>query len=379
MLDMDYKFYLIFLYTLQVVHSRPLQQKIAVSSVCSGPFLQAGKQIVDCVIREGELLDYRELRDWTATFDPQERLHVSLECFGGAVFLPWPYRASNVVSLQVHDCEVQGMFSEWNLTNNIPDQLQQLEMTDIVIQTDIKEMYERLMNIANYTSDFECSQRTLEYDLTRNVRHHFDITMDDMNFYQQIMLQDPNKLFIQNRPKNYKCVYPNLRYLENSGNYNMAKLHFKILEDRSEYPELEVYDLSNNSFTQIPTELRNIDFRLFPNLKRINFSKNKIKDISLKFPRTKSAHDLIVIDLSENRIKHIPLMIVGELTRNQNVIIDLRANPLRCDCSLLPFRRYLAIQFAKHRFDLFRDVTCQRNNQVFRVLNRNFESEFCQL
>ena len=378
---MDRKVYILSVCLLQAVYSLPLFREPGLLPACSDPFFQAGKHIIECVIMEGEVLDYRELREWTAMLETNDKVHVSLECVGGAVFLPLPYRARNVLSLRVHGCEVLGLFSEWNQTNVIPDELEYLEITDVVIQTSIRDVFERVMNIANYTSDFECGQRTLKYELTRNVRYDFKINMEDFDIYLQIMAHDPNQLFIQNRPKNNKCVFPYLRYLENSGNHNMAKLHFKILEDSSQYPALEDYDLSNNSFTKIPMELRNIDYRLFPKLKSINFSKNRIRSIDIKFPTKRSTQNLIVIDLTDNMLDTIPASIVDELIRNPNVIIDVRSNPLKCDCSLMPFRRYMISRYAKRKFHSLRDVTCQVKRQqgtsVFRLLDNQFGSLFC--
>ena len=382
-LCMDYIFYLTFLCATEYVLSRSVSQTSPVSSVCSGPVQQGGRQIVECIVREGQTLDYRDVREWTAADQSGKGLHISIECLGGDIFLPWPYRARNVVSLRIQGCNVRGMFSEWNSTNTIPDALEYLEITNIVIYSSIKEMYERITNIGNYSSDFECGQRTLKYDLVRNVRYHFEVTEDDFAIYQQLMMQDPNDLFILNKPKSYKCVYPSLRYLENSGNPNIAKLHFKILEDRTEYPALEGYDLSNNSFTEIPVELRNIDFRLFPKLRRIDFSKNNIESIQLNFPVHNTAQNLIFIDMSSNSIRTIPKDIVDKLVRHENVLIDLRSNPLKCGCSLLQLRQYLIRRYSSPQLRVLREVTCEaegsqpNSTALYRLLDSNFKTMFC--
>ena len=364
----------------------PISQRTSFPSLCSVSALPEGKQLVECDVREGQLLDYRDLRKWTASKPSSHKYHVSIKCFGGKLFLPWPYRAQRVVSLQVQDCHVYGMFSEWNMTNVLADEMEYLETANIVVHNTIEELFNRLSNIDKLRPDYDCGQQTLVTTLVRNVKYEFDVTVDDFITHQHLMdkllTQDPNQLFIESRPKNYKCVYPQLRYLENSGNTNMAKLHFKIIEETSEYPALEVYDLSSNIFRKIPKELRNIDFRLFPKLRKIDLSKNKIKQISFNFPSQNSAQKSIFIDMSNNRIDKIPESLVDNLRKNPNVIIDFRSNPLQCSCELLPFRQYMDTRYTSPSLMELREVTCitsdnQNNIATHSLMDSQFEENFC--
>ena len=364
----------------------PVLQRTPIPTLCTVSSLAGGKQLIECSVGEGQLLDYRDLRDWTAGKPSSQNFRVSIRCFGGKLYLPWPYRARSVGSLQVHDCQVYGMFSEWNSTNNLADELEYLEIENIVIHSSIEELYNRISNIDKLKPDYDCGQRTLKTSMVRNVNYELDITADDFlkhrNLMDQLLSQDPNQLFIENRPKTYKCVYPQLRYMENSGNSNMAKLHFKILEESSEYPALEVFDLSDNNFHDIPAELRNIDFRLFPKLRKIDLSKNKIKQISFNFPTQNNAQNMILIDMRGNKIDSIPKLLVEDLKRNQNVIIDVRSNPLQCNCELLPFRQYINTRYATSPLLKLREVTCrapnkQNNIVAHSVMDNQFEATFC--
>ena len=368
------------------VKAGPVLKRTSFPTLCSVSSLAGDKQLVECNVRDGQFLDYRDVRDWTAGKPSSQRYHVSIRCYGGKIFLPWPYRAQRVVSLQVHDCHVYGMFSEWNKTNVLADELEYLETANIVVHSSIEEIFNRVSNINKLRPDYECGQQTLVTSLVRNVNYDFDITVDDFLKYQhvmdQLLTQDPNELFIGKRPKNYKCVYPQLRYLENSGNSNMAKLHFKIIEESTEYPALEVYDLSSNNFREIPAELRNIDFRLFPNLRKIDLSKNKIEQISFNFPAQESVQKSIFIDMSSNRIDSIPEKLVEDLRRNPNVIIDVRSNPLQCSCELLPFRQYISTRYSSPSLSELRDVTCiapdnQNNIVTHSVMVNRFRGKFC--
>lgn len=103
----------------------------------------------------------------------------------------------------------------------------------------------------------------------------------------------------------------------------------------SNLTNLAYLDLSDNGIQNIPEESA---FCSLPSLKRLSLAGNSLTSVTFNVSCTPLLTDL---DLSDNYISNIDSKAIAFLSEKSNLQVNLVRNPLKCDCQIVPFHRWL--------------------------------------
>ncbi|XP_052817885.1 uncharacterized protein LOC128243914 [Mya arenaria] len=328
-------------------------------SLCDLHITASQERVLKCAVKAGEVMDYREVRTWSAS-EQNANYSIQIICNGGAIHLPWPFKAQNIHSLEVDGCKVQGFLSEMTMVQTLPDQLRTLALTRSTIVIPFSEMFQLRNNLNMIPRETDCGQNTLESLVLRDV--HYDLIMSPEERDKMPGLLTDSHSRRKHEVKKTPCVYPHLRYVDESGSRKTGQYHLKLLPEYSRFPKLEVYNMSRNELSHVPDFFRHLHSEKFPSLKHLDFSNNILHSFEFEFPKNLKACSLKVVDLHNNRIATIPQEATDKLKSIGTILVDMRENPLRCSCQLTEFRNYLETQYTMttnlaHR-KLVSDVTC---------------------
>lgn len=320
---------------------------------------------VVCNVTKGQILDYRDLRQWSAN-EKDRKCSVTINCDGGLVYLPWPFKARNVMRLEVHKCTVLGFFSEMTMDINIPDELKTLILSDITVEIPFGKILELRNDNGQVSRSADCGQLTLETLIFKRI--HYDLKMSpeerDGIRHQTTLVDSQTGHSTPHEP----CIYKNLKVLDESGSRRSGQYHLKLVPEYSQFPALEVYNMSDNEMDHVPETFRNLHSGKFPALRHIDFSKNFLRRFEFDFPKDPHSCKLEIVDLHDNMIDSISPQTTEQLNIIGNILVDLRHNPLKCDCRLAPFRNYLEIQYRKtsdtQKRQLVSTITCSNSSSL---------------
>jgi len=312
-------------------------------SLCNLYISALNQRTLKCHVKRGELLDYRELRQWSAR-EKGGKYAVEIHCSGGMVHLPWPFKAQNVDSLQVDGCKIQGLLSEMTMQQTVPDELRRLELISSTVIVPFSEMFDLRNHLDQIPRETDCGPATLETFVIRDV--HYDLKMspeerDRMPGLLSGALGNSGHDVVKK-----SCVYPVLKYVDESGSRRSGHYHLNLLPEYSQFPNLEVYNMSRNDLSHVPNFFKSLHSDKFPALKHLDFSNNFLHSFEFEFPDALTACSLRIVDLHNNRISSVPTKATLTLQAVGTILVDLRENPLRCSCQLRDFRQYLKRMFA---------------------------------
>ena len=333
---------------------------------------------IKCMVGQNQALDYRTIRD--RIVKENKKFSVSINCTsGGLVGLPWPMKAKNVVEITVIGCKIDGFLSEMTVQHTAADELRSLLLSDVSIEIPLSDLYHLSVHPDKITRDADCGQLTLESITFRNIHFQLEMTTEERQGRGNEMLHfggHNDKL----HPHTTTCVYSKLEYLEETASRVMGHYYLRLIPDHSEFPRLEVYNVSNNNLDHVPHELRHLVSKKFPLLKRIDLSNNALSAFEFVVPEKSNVK---MVDLQNNQISSLPPITVKKLKRIGTIFVDLRRNPLICSCTLSPLRRYLQLQYESAKDVKTRkqvsDITCKRpcvkhgKHRQLSLLDPNFD------
>ena len=339
---------------------------------------------IRCSVNKNQALDYKAIGLFTAA--ETRRFVVEITCVGGgAVSLPWPMKAKNVIELNVTGCIVEGFLSEMTIQHKIGDNLRKLMLSDVSINIPMRDLHYVSTNPGKITPDADCGQLSLESITFRNIHFDLEISPEDRHDGGYRMMHFGGH---HDKPHHHPelCVFSNLKYLEETASRVNGHYHLKLIPDHAVFPKLEVYNVSHNNLDHVPRELRTLHSKKFPLLKELDLSHNALR--SFEFEKSESTNtkscSVKTLNLQHNKIASLPLKTVKALKQIGTVFVDLRKNPLRCSCKMSALRKYLQLQY-ENTSDIeqrkqISDITCtvkskttERKQRDIRILDPNFD------
>lgn len=318
---------------------------------------------VQCNVTKGQLLDYRDIRNWSAE-QKGGTYSIQINCAGGLVYLPWPFKARNIVSLEVYRCTVLGLLSEMTMRLNVPDQLHTLILSEISVEIPLREIIQLRNRVDQIPRSTDCGQLTLEKLVLRGMHYDLKMSPEERDGMRQAIFTGNEGHTTHHAP----CIYRNLKYIDESGSRKSGQYHLKLIPEYSKFPALEVYNMSGNALDHIPDTFRHLHSGKFPSLRHIDFSNNVLKHFEFDFPRDPKTCKLEIVDLHNNQINSISNEITRQLNNVGTILVDLRQNPLRCTCGLAFFRQYLESQYQKasdvSNRQRVADITCTKGSRL---------------
>lgn len=330
------------------------------------------QRLLKCSIGKGQFLDYRDLRTWSAG-ERGAKYYVQIVCNGGTLNLPWPFKAENIVSLEVNDCLVHGFLSEMTKKHTVADELQSLKLSRVSIDISLSEMFELRNNLNKITQDTDCGQLTLERLILQDVHYDVKATPEERDGMMHMHTKPPVHDQIPHEPVHKTCVYPNLKYVDESGSRKSGQYYLKLLPEYSLFPKLEIYNMSRNELTHIPKFFRNLQSDIFPQMKLIDFSNNFLRSFEFDLPK-EGKSNLQIVDLHGNDIAALSPQTTQRLESIGTIFVDLRQNPLSCSCRLRNLRQYFQNQYRRtndvRRRKRVTEVTCMLRSMPYGKLDR---------
>lgn len=325
--------------------------------------------LLHCIVFSDQCLDFDDIRAFTVSRPEAEKFNVSINCYnGGRIRLPWPFFSKNVVSLHVRDCTTEGFLSERSQQQIYPNELKEVLLSNIKHKVNMKDFYDSVINIHSVSKDFECGHTGATVLIFRNIEHLFPPATGGVD--ELIMIEKLYSAFTVGEflSHNAICMYPKLRYLEESGSSSFSALHLKIMES-SQYPRLRVYSLRNNSLHTVPVELENMTFSFLPNLSVLDLSENDISSINFVFSGQNT--NKVLINLRRNVLRQISAKQLKEIVDSNDVILDIRENPLDCTCELYLYGEYLlTMKTSAIATAIYKETKCQKQENG--ILNNHF-------
>lgn len=331
------------------------------------------KKVLSCRVNSGQTMDYRHLRAWSET-EARGKYFVQIACNGGRLFLPWPFKAKNIISLEVQGCLVEGFLSEMTKKQTIADELQSLILSKVSIEIGLSEMFELRNNINKISEDTDCGQMTLENLVLQDVHYDVKATPEERDGLVHMHTNSPTHAKMPHETSPKKCIYPNLKYVDESGSRKGGQYYLKLLPDYSYFPKLEIYNMSRNELSHIPEFFRKLQTDKFPSLKLIDFSNNFLRSFEFELPVEGKHSNIEVVDLHGNDIAALSPEVTKKLEHLGTIFVDLRENPLHCNCRLRDLRQYLENQYRRTRDLQIRqrvsETTCMLRSASFGKLDR---------
>ncbi|KAK3597528.1 hypothetical protein CHS0354_018125 [Potamilus streckersoni] len=322
--------------------------------------------VFHCNVPQGGNMLFSDIRNW-ASIHSKGIFGVSIICeIGGRVSLPWPFKANNLVSLEVRGCALDDFLSEMTYSNitQISDHLRILIISDVSIHLGVRDLHDTVQNIDNITRDADCGQLTLHRMVFRNIHFNRKTTESDLDIDFHGHNSTDESDFVAADSLVHHCSYNDLTSLDESGSRSMGKYHLRLLTENSMFPRLEEYILRNNNFSHVPHKLQTW-IHNFPNLRVLDLSENEL--VAFEFDLVAVTQGSFntkyrLIDLRKNKIGSVSIEGAMHLQRIGDIIVDLRENPLYCNCRLADFRRYLQEMYEKyqdeHTRQLLSDIKC---------------------
>lgn len=104
---------------------------------------------------------------------------------------------------------------------------------------------------------------------------------------------------------------------------------------QSNLKKLTVLNLESNAIQVIPDELA---FCSLPSLSKLSLAGNMLTSISFNVSCTPS---LTFVDMSDNYISNLDTKTLTFLSQKSGLEVNLIRNPLKCDCRIIPFHRWI--------------------------------------
>lgn len=349
-----------FVYLMQIYIAAPAQNNGGMSLCKLSNDLNS--TVLECKLNRGQELNYKDIREWAAN-EQKGKFIVRVVCDKGTVYLPWPFKASNVIGLEIYGCSVRGFLSEMTMKHAIKDELKLLILSKVNIDIPFKDMLELKSKLDRIPWETDCGQMTLEKLIIKDVHYDLKMTPEERDGMRQISIgnMEPG-----HHETHMPCIYKELKYIDESGSRKSGQYHLKLVPEDSKFPKLEIYNMSRNDLSHVPNAFRNLHSDKFPSLRQLDFSNNFLRSFEFEFPKDLKSCHLEKVDVRNNLITHIPAETAIQLTSIGSVLIDLRNNPLRCTCRLDPLRQYL-ISIYKKSSDinvrqLLYDITCKNDS-----------------
>ena len=367
-----YLFYMVDI-TINLVLAIPISTGKSLS-MCDLVVNNAGtkKQLI-CNVKKGQTLDYRDVRAWSAK-EVQGKYFVQITCTGGRLFLSWPFKAKNVESLEVQDCLIEGFLAEMTTKQTVADELQSLVLARTSIEIGLSEMYDLRNNINKISQDTDCGQLTLVNLVLRDVHYDVKASPEERDGLVHMHTNSPMHAKIPHETTQQKCIYPNLKYVDESGSRKSGQYYLKLLPGYSYFPKLEIYNMSRNELSHVPEFFRHLQTDKFPSLRLIDFSNNFLRSFEFELPVDMKLSYLEVIDLHGNDIAALSPVTTKKLENLGSVFVDLRENPLHCSCRLKDLQQYFENQYRGTMDVTIRqrvtDITCMQAVLPYGTFNR---------
>ena len=286
------------------------------------------------------------LRLWIK-FSPH-KYFFKIKCETGAkIRLPWPAKSKNLIGLKVENCIIRGWFDDAqnSALNSIADEMKTLTLQNNVVVLELIEFFSYISAIDKVTKDLNCGQeeslheiilRNISYDFVQgNVHINPGNSIDDEKGFQQIentIMKSGSAFFKNSRKIEFVCNFKNLNIIDRSY-AEVSNLHTPIITERSLFPELLVFNLSNSHVVEIAPEFLAWP-RYFPKLNQLDLSYNTIQTPKFDQPFLNDDNHTLQVNLTHNNITMITEDTIHMLASLPNVMVQISNNPFNCKCSI---------------------------------------------
>ncbi|XP_061196719.1 uncharacterized protein LOC133204996 [Saccostrea echinata] len=278
-------------------------------------------------------------RSWLDSVkSPVKHVELNLQCLGsGTVFLPWPMRARGLKKFHMKNCNIKGYFSEYNKDPIYPDTLSDISMIDCTIETDVNSNIQRTL-LTRVSKSYNCGQQTVRSHVMRNISFSFLPTSSPPPL--NVLDRAFSAMRRQSKNRENACNYHNLLHLEESKSDSISSIHFEVMTDISNYPNLRTFNFSSNLLTHLPKHLRQWH-KHFPALEILDLSNNLLRSFAFEKPKVFGRRKIFFVNLQHNKIADVPRNIASYIDGPVPVIIDLRNNPIKCTYNTFELVKYL--------------------------------------
>lgn len=343
---------------------------------------------IKCTLTRNDKQTWRlaTLREWmmeTKNNQSGRQYSYEIQCdrSNSSLSLPWPMKSPGLVELVVRNCNITGMYSEYDRPDiyTMASQLIRVEVTDSTMVFKHSRFLEVVHRITNVSSDFDClQQETVEELVFRNVSYMLD---DDMEHCLQmfrppkhnasIVPVDPScnilLLPLELRNLEVECNFQKLRIIDESISNTLSFYYHRFLTKYSKFPVLEFLNYSSNHINVVPEELRDWTF-YFLSLKHMDLSHNKIEKITFETKFNFNHKNDTYINLQYNNITSLTPMDLDHLRNQQKTFIDIRNNPINCGCNLEDFIKALSNKLLftgdMKKYEYIKDMNCAQPDHL---------------
>ena len=331
---------------------------------------------ISCSLGKEDFWSLHSYRDWISPLQlifqrylPGMDMSVALQLHcsdkRAKVALPLPVKALYLWYVVVDNCTVIDHLMEYNIQHKYPDYLAVFEITNSIITVDSLEFFTKARDYQNTSRDFYCGSERLEKIVLRNNAETFTLQQSAhanlfasnvaMNDIQEIRPQSFHsvtastvdlpgteaemndiikKLSQDHLMSEYRCIYKNLKFLEESYQEVSSRHHSHFMLENGRYPQLQYFNMSHSNIQNMGPHM--LDWRrYFPKMKYMDLSYNQIKYFSALTDNGMSSDPSGVLDLRHNNITTLtPEDLKALQLQSFTVLVDIRNNPIVCDCNL---------------------------------------------
>ncbi|XP_060075275.1 toll-like receptor 6 [Ylistrum balloti] len=347
-----------------------------------------------CSVNGGNTLRFEDLRQFLQNPTVKNTYAVTIKCHdGGNISLPYPMRADGLKYIHVHNCFIIDSMADYfnDEINLIPDTLLYYAITNSVFYVDSVKFSRMIKNIQYMTKAAKCGpEKDLMIAISRNISFAFSkFVMPTVESMKSEETPVAARTFYRGVSRAaFTCNYTKLIEIDRSIAKNLGSKHDSVLLQNSEFPSLQVFNLSHVLLRELPGKLD--DWRLyFPRMKYLDLSHNRISDFKgvLDYGIRSEDHSMGTLDLRYNNITTITLKQLHSLQHHRFVKVDIRNNPFDCNCGMRDF-----VQFFRHENNLttdgvvgqyiyLQDLECQRPVTLKgrRIVGLTFNELGCEL
>ncbi|XP_076470071.1 uncharacterized protein LOC143300349 isoform X2 [Babylonia areolata] len=324
---------------------------------------------------------------------------VKMECVaGGAISLPFPFRAPGLVKLTVLNCRLLDKWADFATpAQQLGDWLRVQDIRNCTWVNNFAEFTRVQNNLDKMNSHYECGQdSTLVYNILQNISQetsdshtasinhnnldlagmvgladgHSPDRLNTTGFSRHNASDDAKNLFTQTKADDdtggaigtademnsttdvagdvlqtlvdldnikVQCQFEQLEVHDESFSQDTNRNHFEFMVKDSSYPELRLLNFTGIGLTEIPLELRE-SRRKFHGSKLgvIDISHNYIQELGV-IPMYPSQGVPTTLIVRHNNITQITLSMFQDLALIPDFTVDIHGNPIACNCEMKDF------------------------------------------
>ncbi|XP_048775413.2 toll-like receptor 6 [Ostrea edulis] len=272
-----------------------------------------------------------------------------VECLNGAnISLIWPAKAKNLKGMQVYNCIIEDFYNDCmhQVVTSFPDEMEFMNLTNVVIMTDIFEVLHLSRTIANVTQDCHCGndesvitriQSNVTYNFGDSLSRYYSLVGQDEDNYNNSkdpVPRDGQKMHNDMLKIEHICNYQKMQIYDYSINPHPSKFYINIKTERSWYPVLKMLNFSYTDISSISDLFDKLD-EYFPKLESLDLSHCNIQTVEIRDDNRVSLRNgtVLKVNITHNNITELQVDSLERLIHKQNLFINFSHNPLNCSCT----------------------------------------------